>query len=1287
MNSKPSLLSVSITNPLGFSGDRIVHQFSRLSSYALCWVLATITASHATSSRADIPAQVRTVALTVPGTGNTGFTQLDPSATGVLFTNTLSEVLVAQNRILENGSGVALGDFDGDGWCDIYLCSLEGPNVLYRNLGNWKFEDVTEKAGVACFGQFSTGAVFADINGNSRLDLLVNGIGVGTRLFLNQGDGRFQEFLEGRLVRRFGATSMALADLNGNGLLDLYVTNYRTDTYKDRPPGLRVEAVHERDGTLKIQPPGRFLPLMPREGALEVFELGERDFLYLNQGNGVFAPVSWTGGGFVDADGQPLKEAPLDWGLAVQFRDLNGDGTPDLYVCNDFAGSRDRIWLNENSQRLRAVPPYMFRNQSLSSMAVDMADIDRDGFMDIFVGDMLSRRMDWRAWQRPNTLAGLIPAPKHRAAFEPEVTRNTLHRAWGDGTFAEIACYAGLAATDWTWSVAFLDVDLDGWEDLLIANGNGHDVQDADVLEELARLRESPNPHQRVANLRRFSPLPNQNLAFRNQRDLTFADRSTEWGFDLTGVSTGMAFADLDNDGDLDVVLNNLNGTASLYRNNTTAPRIAVQLKGRAPNTQGIGARIRVRGGPVEQSQEMISGGRYCSGDQALRMFASGSLSTVHEVEVTWRSGIVTRVHDIRPNTRIEIIEPDTPFSAPPPVGPGPTGKKPLFVQIATPEGLEQDASDFEDWARQPLLPRRLSTESPTLAWWSHPDPGQSQGVLILSTREGTRLTLSPSPDTPLSDQRAILIPWGGPPESVLQTWLPVPRFGVQDIDVVPRPGAVILGASSWKASPGSHVPGVVLGEASAPDSPRDLLGYLAPRAPESIITPLPALPQGGIPLALTDLDGNGAPELFVGGRAMPGNWPRCEGSHLLRRDPLHGGWQIAQSFPELQRVTGAVFSDINSDGYPDLIVACEWGSPRLYLNRDGTLVDATQAWHLDALVGPWTSVAVGDFNNNGLPDIVLGNWGHNFRTDTPDFRKPLDLVWGWDPDFGTHAVLATPDPSSVRAVPWRDWRAVTAVLPGVANAFPTHRAYSKAAAQDLFKGFASTMETIRATEFASLVLINEGNQFSPRELPPQAQWTSVQGIAVADLDGDGNNDIILAQNFFGTDAESHRLDAGRGLVLLGRGDGTFQALAPNESGLRMPGEGRGIVIGDFDRDGRPDIAIAQQEGPVHLYQNQSGPPRFEIHFDPIWPGTSLRPIYRGKAGAFQELRIGDGTGSVSLPVFYLGTDAAPVTLEVRIPGREVVSLKWPNSARVVRVRLSNTGPTLETAALTRLPE
>src|SRR5439155_9984718 len=359
-------------------------------------------------------------------------------------------------------------------------------NVLYRNLGGWKFEDITESAGVACADQYSTAAVFADVDGDGDLDLLVNSIGAGTRLFLNDGKGHFLESLNGGLIRKFGSMSMALADIDGDGSLDLYVANYRTTTI--RSTGLDMLNVN---GRRMIRPQDRDQYELTPEGAVR--EYGEPDVLYRNDGRGHFSPVSWTNGFFLDEDGKPRPSAPRDWGQSVMFRDLNGDGAPDIYVCNDF-WSADRIWIHDGAGRFRACPRATLPNTSTFSMGIDFADIDRDGFDDFVVLDMLSpdhaRRMTQFSQSAP-VITAFGASPER-----PQVGRNTLFLNRGDGTYAEIAQFSGLDATEWSWCPIFLDVDLDGYEDLLISTGNRFDTQDSDADNRI--LASGPWPREKV---------------------------------------------------------------------------------------------------------------------------------------------------------------------------------------------------------------------------------------------------------------------------------------------------------------------------------------------------------------------------------------------------------------------------------------------------------------------------------------------------------------------------------------------------------------------------------------------------------------------------------------------------------------------------------------------------------------------------------------------------------------------------------------------------------------------
>ncbi|RME93236.1 MAG: CRTAC1 family protein, partial [Verrucomicrobia bacterium] len=656
----------------------------------------------------------RALRLAVPAEGRPGFTRMEPARTGVAFTNVLSAELASRNRILHNGSGVALGDVDGDGRCDVYFCRLEGPNVLYRNLGGWRFEDITARAGVACEGQWSTGAAFADVDGDGDLDLLVNGIGAGTREFLNDGSGRFEEVRDGRLTRRFGATSLALADIDGDGDLDLYVANYRTDTSRDRPPGLEVK-VWNRDGRIEIEPKGRFVPGRIIGGAVEVIELGERDFLYLNDGRGRFLPISFTRGNFLDAEGRPLEAPPQTWGLSVVLRDLNGDRIPDIYVCSDFFRSRDVIFLSEGRGRYREPSWEVFRNMTLSAMGMDVGDLDRDGYDDLLVTEMVSQHHAWRQRQRPEMNLEVVQQAIESARAVPEVVQNTLQHANGDGTYSEIARLAGLDYSEWSWDALFLDVDLDGWEDVLIPTGNLYDVQDADVAMQAQRFRQLPDtPANRLASWAIWPPLRTPIGAWRNRRDLTFEPVGPSWGFDQPGIWQGSALADLDGDGDLDLVVNQLNGPAGLFRNDGPAPRLAVRLRGPKGNRFGVGASIRVRGGPVVQTQQMLAGGRYLSSDDYQRVFAAAGVGPEGlTVEVTWPDGRRTVHRGLPPNSLCELWH-EAPDAGPAPKPPAP---KPLLGDLTRSGVFRHQDAPWNDFARQPLLSRKFSREGPGLAW------------------------------------------------------------------------------------------------------------------------------------------------------------------------------------------------------------------------------------------------------------------------------------------------------------------------------------------------------------------------------------------------------------------------------------------------------------------------------------------------------------------------------------------------------------------------------------------
>src|SRR5687767_5361240 len=580
--------------------------------------------------------------------GRTGFTLVAAGQSGILWTNSITEQMVVRHYNIVSGAGIAAGDFDRDGFCDLYFCNRAGSNGLFRNLGNWKFKDVTALAGLACDGRSSTGATFADVNGDGLLDLLVNSFFGTNNCFINSGNGRLAASTNSGLSARGGATSLALGDIDGDGDLDLYTAYFGIEAILRE--GGRIAFGIVRGKTVVTGRHSRRLKVV--DGQL--VELGEQDVLYLNDGRGRFSTVNWPEF-FREEDGQSMAAAPMDFGLAVQIRDIDQDGFPDIFVCNDFQ-SPDRAWINDGRGRFRAMPRLAVRNRSYASMGVDFADIDRDGRLDFITVDMLAREHANRLRQSSSMPAAArgIGVNEDRA----DVPRNALFWNRGDDTYAEIGFFSGLAASDWSWTPIFLDVDLDGFEDLIISTGSLFDVMDRDAAE-AAKPAEPGGPAR--APLSSYPRLDNPNAAFRNRGDLTFEDVSAQWGFDSRQISHGMALADLDNDGDMDVAINCANAAPLIYRNDSGGPRVAVCLKGQPPNTQGIGATVKLIDGAVKmQSQEMICGGRYLSGDQVMRVFAAGSLTNKMRLEVTWRSGRQTVINGVQANRLYEIDEPAT---------------------------------------------------------------------------------------------------------------------------------------------------------------------------------------------------------------------------------------------------------------------------------------------------------------------------------------------------------------------------------------------------------------------------------------------------------------------------------------------------------------------------------------------------------------------------------------------------------------------------------------------------
>ena len=1187
----------------------------------------------------------RSAQLKVSASGKAGFTLLSNESAGIRWTNTLPPDRYMERQNLMNGAGVALGDFDGDGWCDLYFCNKQGPNVLYRNLGNWKFEDVTERAGVACANQSSNGATFADINGDGRLDLLVTSFQGPNACFLNLGDGRFTNTTAAAgLLSKGGSTTQALADIDGDGDLDLYVCYFGMEAIL-RDGG----AYSHRVVNGKPVVTGRYAKRLTIING-QVVELGEPDILYLNDGSGKFTPVDWKQR-FRDENGQPMPSPP-DFGLAVQIRDINGDGFPDIYVCNDFQ-TPDRLWLNDGHGNFRAAQPLGLRTMSFASMGVDFADIDRDGNLDFFAVEMLSRE---RA-RRLNQSSAMSPQGRVVGAIDKreEVGRNTLFWNRGDGTYAEIAFHSGLASSGWSWTPIFIDVDLDGFEDVLISNGHLHDVNDRDVGA-INRLSDSQPAQARVRLLLKYPRLDTPNAAFRNQGNLSFTDASQTWGFDSRNVSHGMALGDLDNDGDSDVVVNCLNAPPLIYRNDCPASRVAVRLKGHPPNTQGIGGKITLLGGPVPQSQEIICGGRYLSGDDPVRVFAAGSSTNSLRLEVIWRNGKRSSIAGVKPNTLYEVDEAGAQDRIPS----KPSPATPMFQDVSGLIAHRHAEEPFDDFSRQPLLPKHLSQLGPGVAWFDLDNDGNDE--LIVGSGTGGSLAAYHNDGK------------GG------FSRIQLPNFNQSLPDD-------LTGIVGWRAAGGR--PALLVGLANYETNSTNLPSVLRYDLVAGAVTEGPSLPGVSAstgPLAVADIDGDGDLDLFVGGRVLPGRYPEAAASRLIRNK---GGKLV----PDLENnrilekvglVSGAVFSDLDGDGQADLVLACEWGPVRIFRNQRGEFTEWNPPLHwtgqpapdsqpstLSQLTGWWNGVTTGDFDGDGKLDIVVGNWGLNSSYNRAT-NGPLRLYYGdFAGDGQVPLIEAYDDPALQKTVPWRDMQLTGGILPWVIERFPSHKDYARASVAEILGERMARAKEVKASTLTSMIFLNRGDKFEAAPMPIEAQLAPAMGVAVADVDGDGHEDLFLSQNFFAVRPEDNRCDAGRGLWLRGDGRGGLKPMPGQETGVTIYGEQRGCALGDYDNDGRIDLAVAQNGAATKLYRNTRAKAGLRVRLqgpesNPDGVGATVRLVFGQRMGPAREIHGGGGYWSHDSPVPVLGTPEEPTRIWVRWPGGKIVTTEIPKGAKEI---------------------
>lgn len=1184
--------------------------------------------------------------LNVSTDQSAGFHKIPSSQSGVSFANRLSRADMKANFYYLNGSGVAAGDVDGDGWTDLYFAQLDGPNHLYKNLGGWKFKDITKSAGVGHRGYFSTGAVFADVDGDHDLDLLVSAVHKKNVLYLNDGKGHFTLSKNSGLGLARGSTTMTLADVDGDGDLDLYIVRYKEKAankiFDQRQLKLRNIAKKEGD-SLVVRPPfdQHYIVAQSGNGPIK-HELGEKDELFLNKGNGVFKRVQNTRQIFLDSHGNP-KGLYSDWGLTAKFHDINGDGLPDLYVCNDF-WTPDRLWINRGGGRFEAMAPSKLRDYSFSSMSGDFADINRDGHQDILVTEMLSRFHNKRI--RQFTPDDPHPKKVDQRNYQPQYNRNSLYVNRGDNSFAETSYFSGLAATGWSWATRFLDVDLDGYQDVFINTGFTFDVQDMDAIH---RLFLSGNQSQPILagkkNLDPYPPLRLRNEVFRNNHDLTFTDRSSKWGLKGKDISQGLATADLDHDGDLDLAISRLNKPALIYENKASAPRILVQLIGQASNTQAIGAKIEVTGGPggpAPQQKEISAGGGYLSGSEAVAAFAANRDSN-HKIKVIWPDGRQSVIDSVRPNRLYRIDEASIPKRK---IQGNSSEPTPVFKDVSDKINYRHHEDDFSDYKVQPLLPYKLSRLGPGISWFDYDMDGDDD-LFIGSGQGGTTGAFQNMGNGKF--QKA-----------------PLPKKLIH----VQGDQTTILG---FKGAEGAKF---LVGESDygqAPKNPPSAYQFNITKNHFAAAATIPGISSATGPMAMADYDGDGDLDLFVGGRFVPAHYPMNATSRLFKK--VNGHYQPdkqnAGILNKIGLVTGAVFSDYDGDGDQDLILSREWGSIVLLENDKGKFKNVSSKVGLDTYKGWWNGIATGDFNNDGRPDIVATNIGSN----TPyqlEAGKPLKMYYqDFNLDHKVDIIESRYDTTVRGYVPIRPLPEYQSIPSVMYRNIRNHKEFSNASLSKLLGYNPDDMLASKELNtLSTMIFINKKSGFIAHQLPDLAQFSMAFSANVADFDNDGNEDLFLSQNFFQMRPRFPRMDSGRGLWLKGDGKGDFSAVPGQKSGVKIYGEQRGAALADFNEDGKVDLAVTQNGGNVKLYENQTPKSGIEVRLagpkeNKSGIGSGIRLVYKdGSKGPRRAVQAGSGYWSQNGSLQVMGYEEWPAKIEVTWPDGQSSSVDVTGNKR-----------------------
>lgn len=1212
-------------------------QFRALAPLLLVTIILATSCPSAPAPAAPTSTPLRSASPTA----STLFTALTPEDCGIDFINPIDTKHPLKRIYLGAFAcgGVAVGDLNGDRRPDLFLTSGARPNRLYLQTDSpLKFTDATKAAGITSSERWSAGATLVDIDADGDLDIHVCNYEAANQLWLNDGRGKFTES-----AAKFGlaiedASLMAsFCDYDLDGDLDCFLL---TRDFK-RAGGRPAEHPVIREGDRWKIKPGfeKYYDIVTRPGGKTVYvNAGRADYLLRNEGPDATGQVRFN---------DVSKGAGIsgrDRGNSATWWDFDNDGLPDIYVGNDFKDA-DRLYRNNGNGTFTDVIKQVAPHTPWFSMGADLADLDGDGRTDFLIADMAGTNH-----YRSKTTMGEITSirPFLLSAVPRQYMHNALYLNTGVAKLADAAYQAGLANSDWSWAVKLSDFDLDGQVDVFFTNGVSRSFNNSDDQRTTADyIGKSEWDHYESQ-----PPRKEQNLAFANLGGLRFKDVSKEWGLDHLGMSYSAATGDLDGDGDPELIVASLEEPVRIYRNNAagSAQRVVVRLKGAGKNPRGFGATVWVQSGTRLQKRTLRPATGFLSSNQPDLAFGIGPAKKIEHITVKWQRGHVQRFSNLAPGQSYLLEEPSTA----PPAWKRPPRTPTRFASISSPslKNIKHQETPYDDFARQPLLPYQHSQLGPGMAWRDIDKDGDPD--LFLSGAAGFPSKIF------LNEGRGTFRPHNVPAlaqhaasEDMGALFLDVDGNGTQDLYVV---------SGGVECEPGDELL-------------RDRL-YLNDGQGTFHLAPANALPDlrsSGSCVVAADYDRDGDLDLFVGSRVVPGAYPETPSGRLLRNDTV--GMMITftdqtASVSGLEYaglISGALWSDANGDGWTDLLLCCEWGPVKMFLNNEGSLLEATEKTGLQEYLGWWNGIAGADLDSDGDIDYVVTNQG----TNTPyhaTTEKPELLYYGDFDGSGKKSIVEAKFEGNI-CFPRRGFSCSGGAMPGLRKRLKTFENFARSTLGDLYgPDLLSGSLRLEANTLSSCALINDGKaRFTVKPLPWAAQLAPAQGVVLSDFNADGYVDCVLAQNFFGAQPEIGLLDAGLSLILLGRGEGEFVAFEPSKSGLSVPGAATAVTCADLNADGRPELCFAVNRAPMQLFSEPAAQNETNRLLEVRLVGkpgnlsaTGARITVKARgAPRGQTAEITSGSG-------YLGQSEAarwfglgPVPAETLVD----VTVRWPNGS------------------------